>query len=291
MIPKINLLSIFLGLGLALPVAVFALERYVPVKKAEMVWVQENRGNYDLAYAYHDGQQWKGNLMLTTDNIVNFVPAIARNNNGETWLVWSSDTSQEYLLYYAVIAGNEIKIGPQQIVTSLKSNATPALIIDNQGTPWIAWSGNNGGDDEIYFSHFNGNGWAEEKRLHEDNTFPDIFPELSINDAAEVQVSWTNITPSGSTTKLQIIGGGKESLTKDGMHSLGQGVKNRKLKQMDHPQEKLKEEIGACIPDFPAGVKNLDLATLQLNCKQSTKVVQFVGKELKESIQGSDSSK
>ncbi len=235
-------------------------------KKAEMAWVKENVTRFDIGYCFYDGQNWSDGIILTTGNPVNFTPSIAKKKNGNTWLIWSSDTGEQYHLYHTIISSDNSVEGPFLIETGMTSNATPVIIIDSADTAWIVWSGNNGADDDIYYSSHDGFRWAQPKRLHQKNEVPDVFPQLNVEKTGTVRVDWTTVDSSG--------------ITKSSKYLLNNQKEVDTLQEQQIVVKDLRNKISNCVSSLPAFIDNLDLATIQLNCVGNAGTVQFIGKAL-----------
>ncbi len=256
------MLFIFIGTDFAI-----SAEKMKIMKKAEMAWVKKNNGKHDITYSYFDGNAWKGSILLSTGNPVNFVPAIANKKNGDTWFVWSSDTGEHYHLYYAVISNDKILAGPVQIKTQLNSNTTPSITIDMEDTPWIAWSGNNGKDDDIYYSKHNGTTWEKEKIVHNENSYPDIFPKVISDQNNSIVVQWTHVEPLKSQKITAYLRNGSNVL------------KSKDKKDVSSAMN-MQNQVSLCLPNVPKTVENLDLAILQLNCDGNQEAIQLKGKSI-----------
>ncbi|MCI5119929.1 MAG: hypothetical protein D3908_01805, partial [Candidatus Electrothrix sp. AUS4] len=49
---------------------------------------------------------------------------------------------------------------------------------------------NDGGNDDIYFSHYQDSKWTDPQILHAANEVPDIKPEIQYNDEGNIEASW-----------------------------------------------------------------------------------------------------
>jgi hypothetical protein len=57
---------------------------------------------------------------------------------------------------------------------------------------WLAWSGVQNHDDDIYFSRWQGVKWAKPALVHPDNNVPDILPQLSLSLEGKPLITWTS---------------------------------------------------------------------------------------------------
>ena len=253
-----------------------------PVKKAELAWIQENNGNYDIQYSYYDGKNWLGNIALSSGNPVNFVPAMAKRKNGDTWLVWSTDTSAEYHLYFAIISGDKVLRGPEQIQTGLNHNATPSLLIDTNDTPWIAWSGSNGGKNDIYYTRFTGNSWEQKRNIPDADNRLDLVPILSQKEDGIIALKWRRYGDLGvKLTSALIAEDTTLILDSQSQAARKKGQQNQIRISAKERQQKFEKQLDNCVSEFPQNIADLNLATLHMNCEEKGTTVQFVGKKIK----------
>ncbi len=85
-----------------------------------------------------------------------------------------------------------VVLAKDTLITGMYSDLSPAAVVAADGTVILVWSSvlTLEGDSDIYYAIWQGSGWSEAKRVHPDNSLPDMNPELLLNDAGEVQVSW-----------------------------------------------------------------------------------------------------
>jgi lysophospholipase L1-like esterase len=85
--------------------------------------------------------------------------------------------------------------GAHQVTAWIPSNtysdlAPSAVLVD--GSPLLVWSAleNAASDSDIYYSRWQQAGWSTPKRVHVDNSDPDMLPELSIDQSGNVNLKW-----------------------------------------------------------------------------------------------------
>ena len=69
------------------------------------------------------------------------------------------------------------------------------------GTIWLAWSGYDGHDFEVYLTSWTGSGWAAETRLSQ-RAGPNLFPSVGQDPDGNPLVAWTRPSESGRVVSL-----------------------------------------------------------------------------------------
>ncbi len=226
-------------------------------KNAELVWVHKNAQNFDIAYSYFNGKSWSEKVLFTTGNPVNFVPDLAKDRTEKTHLVWAADTSKKYRLYYLEIDADNKANGPYELATELQSNTTPTIVTTPRFVTWVCWSGNDGNDDDIYCFYKKDEIWSLPEKVHPENSYPDILPELSINNNLEVQLTWLQITKDGNRT-IQL------NLSKHDRTPISSVARS-------FSYQKALKDIKNCVPHLPNDIDESTHVSLLTNCELSTK--------------------
>jgi lysophospholipase L1-like esterase len=82
----------------------------------------------------------------------------------------------------------------------------PQLVVDQDGKPWVVWTGHEGGvDDEIYFSRWTGDAWTPEQMLNQDDEELDVSPSLVLDAQDQPWVAWEGILPGGDLPQSRIM--------------------------------------------------------------------------------------
>ena len=149
-----------------------------------------------LHYAAKNGGKWDEPKELAVASGRHFTPVIAADRKGAVWMVWTEQKEDENILRYAVLRGGTTETGRVLRNGGEKERSyAPAILIDPQDVPWIAWSGVTGGQmADIFISSCLGGGWNEPMRAHAANQTPDITPILGLGKGKDpLWVSWFGI--------------------------------------------------------------------------------------------------
>ena len=144
-----------------------------------------------LQYAQRSGGSWGESVHLAIKEGLHVTPVIAVDKKHTVWIIWVEQTADENILRYAVIRHKKMDTGRVQEVVGKEQSYAPAIMIDNQGTPWIAWSGVNGRQlADVFTSRWDGTGWTKPLMVNEKNQVPDITPIIGLEKNKVPWVSW-----------------------------------------------------------------------------------------------------
>ncbi len=171
------------------------------ITKADLVWAQSDGLRSEIFLSSLKDKKWSAPLQLTDDNADNLHPAIDTAADGTKWIAWTAVEDGSYSIRAMSIMGQQ-KEEPQVVSADLAGSIYPMIIIDNNNIPLIVWSGNDGSNDDIFYSRFLQSKWQKPQRLHPTNTVPDIQPVVLLNSDGEVFAQWKRYI-NGSYYPLQ----------------------------------------------------------------------------------------
>ncbi len=160
--------------------------------QAMLVFGEKNQefSAYDLYFTILDHGEWATPMVISDAPFPDILPTIGADTHGDVWVAWIQlHGVSGKLKFRRKIKGNWQPI--QNLATGFKTNMAPTLVVDQEGIPWIAWAGVQNQDEDIYFSHWQGNRWTKPTLVHPDNDVPDILPELSLSPEGTPQINWT----------------------------------------------------------------------------------------------------
>ncbi len=142
----------------------------------------------EIHFAFWDGRGWSVPQLVTSAS-GGHAPAIAFDGLGGGWLVWNEDGG----LFYSR-QGGDAWSPKREIDTSLSTrDRSPSLAVDPQGVLWLAWSGFDGTDEEIFFSRWGEGDWEKAQRVNRDDASPDLYdgsPYLAIGGDGQPWLLW-----------------------------------------------------------------------------------------------------
>ena len=164
-----------------------------------VVWASDRTGSYDLFYKISSdgGLTWSDANRLTTDQSDDLRPAVIQTVNGSIWVVWASDRTGGFDLFYKVSSDGGLT---WSIANRLTTNAThdklPSIIQTSDGSIWISWSSDRFGVYEIFYKTYSNLSWSNETRLTVDPNI-DMNPSIlqTLDDTIWVFWSRRSVTP------------------------------------------------------------------------------------------------
>ena len=171
-----------------------------PEQTTYAIWARLQEGtnpqekNSTLHYAAKVKGKWAAPVQLPLNRGLHITPAIAEDRKQNIWIVWIEQTEEENILRYAVIRQNGTETGRVNPAGQERSYA-PTILIDQNDTPLIAWSGvTTGRLADIYTGRWNGSGWDKPVMVNRKNDTPDITPLLGLKDKKRPWVCWLGIS-------------------------------------------------------------------------------------------------
>ncbi len=158
-------------------------------------------GSTTIWYAEKNGTDWAAPSLLSLQKGLHVTPVIALDNNHVIWIVWVEQTKDENILRYAQINTGHAVTGRVTTWESEQSYA-PAIVIDAQGKPLIAWSAVVEQYADIYWSSWNGSTWERPGQVNRKNESPDITPFMGLHGDVP-WVSWLGVTAGHRYVQFQ----------------------------------------------------------------------------------------
>lgn len=185
----------------------------VLAQEAQYIWSEENTQSTQIKVSDYINQKWAEPQTITDDKLLNLLPTIAVDSQGNQLAVWTTaqeDTST--VLRFSKKTTSESEWADAQIINSaFQTNLAPSLTFDQNDIAWLAWSANNGDNDEIYAATFNGDSWTQATLVHDANDDADAIPQISMTSSNKPQVQW-----------LRLVNG--EVINFESLHSNGHWV-------------------------------------------------------------------
>lgn len=149
-----------------------------------------------LHYAAKQGGSWQPPTQLAVAAGLHLTPVIAADRQGAVWIVWTERLAEESILRYALLRGGKTETGWVVADRPEKEQSyAPAIVIDPQDVPWIAWAAVRDGQlADVHVSRWTGGGWTAPLRAHEPNSTPDITPILGLRGGKDLWLSWFGIS-------------------------------------------------------------------------------------------------
>jgi len=139
-----------------------------------VAWQDNGSGNAEIYVRRWSGSRWEevgtgsassGGISHNSGNSI--YPSIAVAPDSSVYVAWEDNSSGNAEIYVRRWAGNawqEAGTGSASgggISSNGGYSQRPAMSIAPDGTPYVAWQDNSGGDDEVYVLRWTGSAWEE----------------------------------------------------------------------------------------------------------------------------------
>lgn len=154
------------------------------------VWAQPaEEKTTTIQYAYKIDGSWSKSIQLPINKGLHVTPVIATDKKKNIWIIWIEQTKDENILRYAFIRQDGFKTGRVNNEGQEQSYA-PAIVIDINDNPLIAWSSVKEQFADIYSSKWYQDGWKQPVMVNLKNESPDITPIVGLHKDNTPWVSW-----------------------------------------------------------------------------------------------------
>jgi len=164
-----------------------------------VVWASSRSGSYDLyrKTSFDNGISWSDETRLTTDSSLDKMPSLAQMSDGSIWLVWASDRTGNYDLYYKISSDLGASWSEAtQLTSSSAIDSNPSILQTIDGRIWIFYSlrkASATATDDIYYMYSADNGvtWSDNVQFTTDK-YDDIWPSVAQTRLGRVWVVWVS---------------------------------------------------------------------------------------------------
>jgi hypothetical protein len=157
------------------------------------VWASpQAEGTTVLRYAAKSRDKWAEPAQLAVGQGFHVTPVIAADRKGAVWIAWTeAGEEEENILRYAVVRQGRMETGRVRPEAKAEQSYAPAILIDQQDRPWLAWSGvEKGRLADIHVSSWQDKGWSSPVLVNQNNSTPDITPLLGLPEGKQLWASW-----------------------------------------------------------------------------------------------------
>jgi hypothetical protein len=164
-----------------------------------IVWSSDRSGEYDLYLksSSDGGDSWSDDMRITTDSGSDKMPSVAQMFDGTIWLVWASDRTGKYDLYYKTSTDLGASwSGAAQLSSDPKIDSNPCVFQTIDEKIWIFWSRREASEtstDDVYYMYSPDQGvtWSQSFQYTTD-TNDDIWPSATQTRGVKIWVAWTS---------------------------------------------------------------------------------------------------
>ncbi len=172
---------------------------------AEYIWAENDFPGSTLYISTYQNGAWGEKEPIFSDENLNILPALGSDSKGNYLAVWVTlMPGGRSILKYSWQEGNGWT-EPDILWNGFKENLAPVVLFDAADTPWVFWSANDGGDDDIYMSFYTGNSWSTPRQVNKDNDVPDILPLTTLDENGDVVVVWRQMQSDAAYKEMSKV--------------------------------------------------------------------------------------
>jgi len=164
-----------------------------------IVWSAVNELKSNLFFSNTSGDSWPDPVQISTNLSSNTSPCIIVDNENIPWIVWAGFDGQDDDIFFTKWNGNNWDVPLRVNKNDSVPDILPSIIIDEEGTPVVYWSGYDGNKYRNYFSKWTGTEWeyeiiSEERNIYqlmimkEADNIPNLPDFLDDPDMASIHI-------------------------------------------------------------------------------------------------------
>lgn len=161
---------------------------------AMLAWIEPAKNGFNLYFSERMEKTWSKPKIILNSSIPIITPAISSDKDS-SWVVFIENNGSAGRVKAIKSAENQWQRLPE-IPSNTQNDWGPTIIIDHKGTPWLAWAGYDGNDDDIYYTFWNGNEWISPGKVNTDDDWPDTLPKLALNKEGSPELRWSGFNGS-----------------------------------------------------------------------------------------------
>ncbi|MCI5142854.1 MAG: hypothetical protein D3909_14230 [Candidatus Electrothrix sp. ATG1] len=168
-------------------------EKKAAASHQDLVWSQSDGLRHEIFFSKQQNGEWSDPVKITDNNADNLHPVLDIATDGTKWIFWSAIRPNGISIEYASFQKEKEEWSePQKLPMEQNSSIAPSVLADKKNRIWLVWAGNDGGNDDIYFTCYQNKkkAWSDPQVIHASNEVPDIKPEIAYTEEGKIEVSW-----------------------------------------------------------------------------------------------------
>lgn len=159
-------------------------------------WTRKTVGRYALFYktSFDRGANWSADTELVFDGQTNTGASVCQTSDGSIWLVWASDRTGDYELFYKISHDYGVSwSNDTQLTFHSSRDLKPTVRQMSDGAMWIVWASDRNGGYDLYLktSPDSGDGWSNDTQITFDSSH-DKMPSLAQVNNGTIWLVWAS---------------------------------------------------------------------------------------------------
>jgi len=163
-----------------------------------VVWHSYKTGNYKIfCRTYNESlvHPWSPDIQLTEDPNVNFLPSIMEATDGKLWVIWSTNRTGNYEIFYKTSSDNgRTWSSDKQLTNDTSEDMFPSIIQLSTGDIWVVWDSDRPDylQTDLYYktSSDNGTSWSPAMPLTNNTNYDDWDPSIAQMQDSKIWIVW-----------------------------------------------------------------------------------------------------
>lgn len=147
--------------------------------------------NLNIFASYHNGTSWSSPEFVSTRFQYDLEPSVTTDRDGKVWVAWKSWRPYSYGVSAEIMASYFSGINWSssiRVTSDTADNCDPAIVADQDGKVWIAWSSNRDGDWNIYSVYYDGT-WLTPTAVTT-HSADDLDATMAVDKSGKVWLAW-----------------------------------------------------------------------------------------------------
>lgn len=191
---------------------------FAPDGTPYVAWDNGGEHSNEIYVARWNGDTWEklpasGSISNSVGN--SWLPSLAIASDGTPYVAWQDESSSDTEIYVRRWNGMDwVEVGTGSasgggISRNSGRSAGASLAISNDGTPYVAWQDDSGGNPEIYIRGWNGSSWVEVGAGSaagsgiSQNLSVSAKPSLAINEDEGPCIAWQDNSQGQNETYIR----------------------------------------------------------------------------------------
>jgi hypothetical protein len=170
------------------------------------LWVVWQHYLDQIFYTTFDGSSWSPVRTLPTGTTFNMSPSMTQLGNGTIMLLWSSNQTGVWHVYYETLNGN-VWSKAVQITSGPSNDVFETAVVSRNSALWVFWDRIPGpSSQQVYYKVLTGNSWSGDNAFTVDSTL-NVTPGATITKDGAIRVVWSKLVAGNYYVYSRVFNG------------------------------------------------------------------------------------